>query len=147
MQQYTLTGGQSLSTDNLGFVITATNTGTNLLQLKHRIGLATSVNDTYVAVAIGVNMASDGQPVLPAVAQATSFIRDQTRPSLSAFSLNLNNNTVNVFANEPLNTASYYPLGNTLQNSVNSTGMNVVSYTLIGEWHSRVNNHYSYLYT
>ena len=92
-------------------------------------------------------LVSDGQPVLPAVAQATSFIRDQTRPSLSAFSLNLNNNTVNVFANESLNTASYYPLGNTLQNSVNSTGMNVVSYTLIGEWHSRVNNHYSYLYT
>ena len=41
-------------------------TGTNLLQLKHRIGLATSVNDTCVAMAIGVNMASDGQPVLPA---------------------------------------------------------------------------------
>ena len=42
------------STDNLGFVITATNTGINLLQLKHRIGLSTSVNDTYVAVAISV---------------------------------------------------------------------------------------------
>ena len=115
-QQYTLTGGQSLSTDNLGFVITATNTGTgtNLLQLKHRIGLATSIHYTYIAVAVGVNMASNEQPMLPAVAQATSFIRDQTRPSLSAFSFHFNNNTLNVFANEPLNTASYYPLGNAL---------------------------------
>ena len=59
-------------------------------------------------------------------------MRDQTRPSLSAFSLNLNNNTLNVLAYEPLNRASYYPSGNSLQNSPNSTGVNVVSYTLTG---------------
>ena len=75
-QQYTLTGGQSLSTESLGFVITATITGADLLQLKHRIGLATFISDTYIAAAVGITVASDGQPILPAVAQARSFIGD-----------------------------------------------------------------------
>ena len=71
-------------------------------------------------------------------------MRDQTRPSLSAFSLNLNNN-LNVLANKPLNRVSYYPLGNTLQNSANSTGVNVVSYTLTGgmAFQDQQVNHYS----
>ena len=134
-QQYQLTGGVSLTTDPLGFVIDTTIIAQDLLQLKHRIGLATSIDDTFIAATPMVTLGANNNSVLPSISpavQATSFIRDQTPPNITAFSLNLTTEILTVLANEPLDPSSFTPSGVSLQNSPNDTGLNIMSVTLTG---------------
>ena len=130
---YTLTGGVSLSNESLGFILPATITLSDLLQLKYILGLATGIDDTYVSATGDVTQSSDGTPVLSTTAvQATSFIPDQTRPNVTGFSLNLTTEILTLLADEPLDPASFNGAGVTLQNSPNSTGIGISSVTLSG---------------
>ena len=132
-QSYQLTGGNSVSTQMLGFVINTTITPEDLLQLKYRIGLATSTEDTFIAANTAVTESASGSAVVatvfPAI-QATGFVRDQTPPSVTAFSLNLTTEVLSVVANEPLDPASFDASGVVLQNSPNSTGLDIMSVRL-----------------
>ena len=134
-QSYTLTGGLLHSTEALGFVINATILRPDLEQLKYLDRLANGIDDTFIAADGTVTMRSSGGDVsatiFPAI-QATSFIPDQTPPSILAFTLNLTSNILTLLANEPLDPASYNPSGFTLQNSPNITGLNVMSVSLTG---------------
>ena len=134
-QVYTLTGGSTQSTEMLGFVINATITPGDLLQLKHRLGLATSTLDTFIRGDATVTVSATNAPIMATTGdavQATSFIRDQTPPTISAFSLNLTTEILSVVADEPLDPARYDGTGVTFQNSPNSTGLNIMSVTLTG---------------
>ena len=134
-QRYQLTGGQSVSTERLGFIINTTITPQDLLQLKYRIGLATGIEDTFISAGTRVTQSASGSDVVatlsPAI-QATGFIYDQTPPSVSAFSVNLTTEILSVVADEPLDPASFDPTGVVLQNSANSTGLDIMSVRLSG---------------
>ena len=132
---YELSGGSTFSTESLGFVINATITSADLLQLKFVIGLATSLADTFIAADNTVTVSANGDSVFPTLTsaiQGTNFIRDQTPPTVSAFSLNLTSEILSLVVDEPLDPAAFNPAGVTLQNSPNNTGMNSMSVVLTG---------------
>ena len=58
---YQLTGGVSLNTNNLGFTITATIISFDLVRLKHQIGLASSIDNSYIAATTTVTEAPSGR--------------------------------------------------------------------------------------
>ena len=134
-QVFPLTGGNTLSAETMGFIINATITPADLLQLKFLLGLATSLSDTFIRADGTVTVTVNNGRVTPTGAdavQATSFIQDQTSPTISAFSLNLTTEILTVVADEPLDPAAFNGAGVTLQNSPNSTGINIISVTLTG---------------
>ena len=131
---YTLTNGTSISNSTLSFILEAQMVASDLVNLKHTIGLATSVDDTFMSVTTSVTENPDGSAVSATTSgvQATSFRVDVTPGNLTAFSLDLDSGVLNIRATEPLDPASFNPAGITLQNSPNISATNVVSVTLTG---------------
>ena len=131
---YTLTNGTTLSSDTFNFVLEAQITDADLLILKHTIGLATSTDDAFISVTPAVTVNPDNSTISATTMgiQATSFQRDVTPGSLTAFSLDLNAGILSILATEPLDPASFNPSGLTLMNSPNASALGVVSYTLTG---------------
>ena len=131
---YTLTNGTSVSNEALSFVLEAQIIEEDLINLKHTIGLLTSIQDSFISVTTSVTQNPDGSAVSATTSgvQATSFFRDTTPGNLTAFSLDLDRGVLNIRATEPLDPASFTPSGLTLQNSANISAMNVVHLTLTG---------------
>ena len=131
---YVLTGGVSNSIDEFGFVIEAEITPSDLDMLKYIIGLASSIDNTFITVTSVVTQNADGSDVFETAlgVQAAALIPDTTPGNITAFSLDLNSGILSILANEPLDPSSFNPEGISLQNSPNASSMDIVSYTLTG---------------
>ena len=90
----------TLSTDDLNTV-------------KARLDLATSVNDTYISMveAAIFDVASNPSDQLDIAIQAIDYIKDSTRPQLSAFDIMLTTQTLTLYFTETMDPTSLDPTG------------------------------------
>ena len=104
----------------------------NLVKLFPDFG--TEISNTHLTIA---NSAIMDLSILPngligTTLQASDVVADETRPKLVMFSVNLNDETLTLYFNEPVNASTFIPSGLTVQNARRSrTGVVLSnSYTL-----------------
>jgi hypothetical protein len=126
--RYDLTGGSTTSA--VGYVVDLAITTTDLNKLKFIVGLADDDTTTYLVVAsefiksvANVNVAA---LVSDNALLVSSFVADQSAPTLEDFNLNEELGVLTLFFNEPVLLSSVSPVAVTLQGSAQSVANNLV---------------------
>ena len=94
--------------------------------------LATSTSDTYLSLSTDVITDVQGNnavAISPSNAVAGGYVKDNSKPTLVAFSINLNAETLTLTLSETIRAGTLSVVGITLQNGVSASGTNAVTLT------------------
>jgi hypothetical protein len=121
-RSYALTGGNVTTTlDNTSVTIEFSKTDFDNLKLK---SFGRSNSSTWLTLEKGTIMDMAGTPSSPLVDGITSkkvraLTLDKTKPELASFDVNMNDGTIDVYYNEPVDASSFKASKFTLQNKRN----------------------------
>ncbi|KAL5489584.1 hypothetical protein EMCRGX_G018694 [Ephydatia muelleri] len=144
LQYYVLTSGTASYQDPLETLIRVSLSAQDLLQLKTRPNLATSLATSYISMGNKTIQDVAGNGLLPVIAQAFSYTRDSASPQLTNYTLDMNTGLLlltfsNVMNNKMVNpssiTFSGVDTGTDLVNLYTLTGGSVTDTTSSYETH------------
>ena len=141
----TLSGGSTTSTTNTIMDINLTVNDLNAIKVNPE--LATNINDTFIALGEGCVEDCAGNLALSipstSALHISSYITDITSPELLSFDLDLDEGTLVLYFDEPVDTATLDVSGITIQNAASLPTVSLTFTTL----DQAIPNHYSHTVT
>ena len=100
-----------------------------LNELKRLLMLATSINDTYIAVQANIIEDLAGNDALEAIVPATRYRRDRNRPSLWSFDFNCRSRLLVLYFSETIDASSFDPQSVTFVSDPSDPNLQVYTLT------------------
>ena len=122
---YNLTGGTVYSiTSAASYVVTFTLTDADVNFLETSPQIATGIANTYLSASTLVAEDTNGNSnTALSPLSAEMFVSDTSPPSITAFDLDMNLGTLEIFFDDPVNTSTFSPTSITLQNAASQRSM------------------------